>query len=120
MRRHSRRQEEPVATATLVGDHRGKAGRTVDDHTAGARLAPAGARTARPLAAPPGEALAAGRALAESINRQLVVPVSVLELLAAHTAMPADLRPMLAAARDALRHTAAQAEQLQVVVQRPA
>jgi len=62
--------------------------------------------------------LAAGRQLADRINQDLVVPVSVLDLLAAHAAVPADLRPMLIAARAALRETASQAEQLQAVVRR--
>jgi hypothetical protein len=72
----------------------------------------------RQLEAELGEVLAAGRQLADSINRDLVVPISVLDLLVAHTAVPADLRPMLTAARAALQQTTTQAEQLQAVVQR--
>jgi len=74
----------------------------------------------RQLEAQLGEVVAAGRELAQCVNAQLVVPLGLLELLATHAAVPADLRPMLAVARDALSRTASQAQQFQTVVQHSA
>jgi hypothetical protein len=89
------------------------------DAAAGVVAAPLGPESREP-GVPLVEVLTLGHELAVSINNQLVLPVGVLELLVAHAAVPADLRPMLVAARDALRRTASEAEQLQAVTHRPA
>jgi hypothetical protein len=109
-----------MAVATLPANDRPAAGHVAADSAIDLAPASTHVRHGRPLEVEMVEVLTLGRDLAVSINNQLVLPVGVLELLAAHKAVPSDLRPMLTAARDALRRTASQAEQLQAVIQPPA
>ena len=90
-----------MTIATLPANDR----HVADDHAVDLTQAPTGAPAGGELEVQLVEVLALGRDLAVSINNQLLLPVGVLELLAAHAAVPADLRPMLVAARDALRRS---------------
>ena len=61
------------------------------------------------------ELIRASRALAHMVNNKLAIPLGVLELLQVRGDLPADLQPLLAAARESLDELAAATRQFQIL-----
>ena len=75
-------------------------------------------RAASPATGPaPDEVIRASRVLAHTVNNKLAIPLGVLELLQVRGAVPADLQPLIAAARESLDELAAATGQFQVLAQ---
>jgi hypothetical protein len=69
--------------------------------------------------APPTDLVRTARALAHTVNNRLVLPLGLLELLEARAAIPADLRPLFAPARQALEEMRIEAVHLEALTRSP-